>query len=715
MIGAIISEAPTPLATSMDITPSGLLPRALQAQLSQPPALAGAVPPAWPVAALEALVVAARPAATPSGGWSLEIDIGGERVQMSSATLLAEGTRVLLRALSPQRVRVERLLGGPQALQPLRDALRNDLPAQVPLREAIARMATLATDPALPGPLRARIGEILGHLPEPAQLQQAAGLRAAVLNSGSFLEPRLQALLMAAAAAPPPRAAVPASAAAAPPPATGAGAAPIAPAPAVPASAPAPGPRAALTALLRLLLPATATPLYDARGALRRGPDSAPGIAPGTVPFVPAQAAPAPGPAASPQAAPATGVAASSAATPPASVAGSPAATLPASVAAAPPGGVAALPPVTPGPSFAPTTRTTDGTAPGRPPAPLTAGALAGAPHTAPAAAPAAGTVTPATPALAPGTAAPAMAPPLAAGPGTTASQPVTPLSGAGGHDPAVPQQPAALPGTGTLSTAGAGAPARPAATAGLGSDLKGQLFVLLEAVSAWLRQRPDAGRAWMPGAVPSPGLPLYTARGLFAGEATAAETTAVAQPAAEQLLLRLAQQMAGPENARPRDPADAVEALLRYVVGALARTRVHQLGVHPDSRRQGDSGALQAWSVEVPVACGGRFDVLEMRVEDHGTREESRGGTGRVWQVLMSLEIGEIGPLHALLRLSGARLATTLWVENPAALATARDTLAELGDCLRAEGVDVTRLECLPGAPPPRARSHDKLLDVST
>ncbi len=307
------------------------------------------------------------------------------------------------------------------------------------------------------------------------------------------------------------------------------------------------------------------------------------------------------------------------------------------------------------------------------------------------------------------------MAPPLAAGTGTTAPQPVTPLSGAGGHDPAVPQQPAALPGTGTLSTAGAEAPARPAATAGLGPDLKGQLFVLLEAVSTWLRQRPDAGRASMPGAVPSPGLPLYTARGLFAGEATAAETTAVAQPAAEQLLLRVAQQMAGPENARPRDPADVVEALLRYVVGALARTRVHQLGVHPDSRRQGDSGALQAWSVEVPVACGGRFDVLEMRVEDHGTREESRGGTGRVWQVLMSLEIGEIGPLHALLRLSGARLATTLWVENPAALATARDTLAELGDCLRAEGVDVTRLECLPGAPPPRARSHDKLLDVST
>ena len=91
------------------------------------------------------------------------------------------------------------------------------------------------------------------------------------------------------------------------------------------------------------------------------------------------------------------------------------------------------------------------------------------------------------------------------------------------------------------------------------------------------------------------------------------------------------------------------------------------------------------------------------------------RGGAERVWQVLMSLELERIGPLHALLRLSGTRLATTLWVENPAALASARDTLAELGDCLRAEGVDVTRLECLPGAPPPRARSHDKLLDVST
>jgi hypothetical protein len=248
-------------------------------------------------------------------------------------------------------------------------------------------------------------------------------------------------------------------------------------------------------------------------------------------------------------------------------------------------------------------------------------------------------------------------------------------------------------------------------------TDLKGQLFVLLEAVSAWLRARPDANRAALPGgtAVSMPSQPLYTARGLFADDAAPAAVPSVPVPAAEQLVARLAQQPAGAEGPRPRDPGDLVETLLRYVVGALARTRVHQLGVHPESRRQSDSGTVQAWSVEIPIAHGGRLDALEMRVEDHGQRESPRGGSERVWQVLMTLELELIGPLHALLRLNGTRLATTLWVENPTALAKARDTLAELGECLRAEGIDVTRLECLPGAPPPRAHSHDNLLEVST
>ena len=149
-------------------------------------------------------------------------------------------------------------------------------------------------------------------------------------------------------------------------------------------------------------------------------------------------------------------------------------------------------------------------------------------------------------------------------------------------------------------------------------------------------------------------------------------------------------------------------------MVGALARTRVHQVGAHPESQRQSDSGAVQAWSVEIPIAHGGRLDALEMQVEDHGRREGPQGPE-RLWQVLMSLELEQVGAMHALLRLSGARLATTLWVENPATLVAARDTLAELGDCLRAEGVEVTRLECLPGTPPPRARVHDALLDVRT
>ncbi len=694
------------------MNPGSVLPRALQAQLGLPPPPAGVAPPPWPIEALEALVIAARPLATPSTGWQLEIEIGGERVQMSSATLLAPGTHLLLRALSPQRVRVEQVLTEPAQLQPLRNALRSDLPAQLPLREAIGGLAILAADPALPEPLRARIGQLLAQLPDPAQLQLAAGLRAAVLNSGSFLEPRLRELTMVAnAASASAGAARTASAAVTSPPATAIGSTPSAPLASTAVAAPATGPRAALAALLRLLLPARAgpgptpanapvaagpagasppsaltpapaAPLYDAQGALQRAAAAVPGA------MTPASH----GPVASVPVARAQAALAATAGARPGSMSGA---------------GAVTAPLASPGPSGAAATRATERAATGLEPAPAPSStppaaqrssapvAVTGVPSNAAAAVATRLTVSDVPP-PGPGASPAGVSPPPAASPGDT------PL-------PRLSTAPAALTGGGT------GTPAPGLAPAGLAADLKGQLFVLLEAASAWLRTRPDSNRSPPGAGAAAPGQPLYTARGLVAADVAAVEALAMALPAATQIAARAAPALPGSDSSRPRNPEDLVETLLRYVVGALARTRVHQLGVHPESRRQGDSGALQAWSVEIPIAHGTRMDVLEMQVEEHARRESPRGGAERVWQVLMRLDLEQLGPLHALLRLSGTRLATTLWVENPGALAPARDTLAELGDLLRAEGVDVTRLECLPGAPPPRARGHDKLLDVST
>jgi len=671
----------------MDIPAGGLLPRALQAQLALAPPPAAVLPAPLAAGAVEALVVAARPAPGPTGSWSLELEIDGERVQMSSATLLAAGTRVLLRALSPQRVRVEQVLDDAPRLQPLRNALRADLPAQLPLREAIGRIAVLAAEPALPEPLRARIGELLARLPAPEGLQQAAGLRAAVLNSGSFLEPRLRELLTVAVTSPPPATAALAEArlaAPAPPSVTGSAApaasgAPVPPGAPAAAAPPAARAREALAALLRLVLPVRpasaarpdgatgapsasatplpataptpATPLYDGQGALMRG------VGPVQVGVAPAPELPA-------------GSAAAAA-----PVAATARASGPASQALAGTSGTAATSAEPPFPAA---------------PVPPRAGGGAPLPL--------------------PGTAAPGGAPPSGAAPPSSVPPAATAANAA------VPgRQPEAVAAAPGSPAGGAGPAALPAAPADVAADLKGRLFVLLEAASAWLRERADTAHMPRPGAgEATPLRPLYTARGVFAGDATPGQSALPAAVATEQPAPRIAPQASGYEPARPRDPGDLVETLMRYVVGALARTRVHQLGAHPESQRQSDSGAVQAWSVEIPIAHGGRLDALEMQVEDHGRREGPQGPE-RLWQVLMSLELEQVGAMHALLRLSGARLATTLWVENPATLVAARDTLAELGDCLRAEGVEVTRLECLPGTPPPRARVHDALLDVRT
>ncbi|MBK9467638.1 MAG: hypothetical protein IPO20_06665 [Gammaproteobacteria bacterium] len=464
------------------MNPGSVLPRALQAQLGLPPPPAGVAPPPWPIDALEALVIAARPLATPSTGWQLEIDIGGERVQMNSTTLLAAGTRLLLRALSPQRVRVEQVLSEPAQLQPLRNALRSDLPAQLPLREAIGGLAMLAADPALPEPLRARIGQLLAQLPDPAQLQLAAGLRAAVLNSGSFLEPRLRELTMAATvASAPPAAARTASAAAAPSPATAIGSTPSARLAPAAVAAPATGPRAALAALLRLLLPARAgpapanapvaagpagasppsaltpaltVPLYDAQGALQRagaaGPSAAAPRQRSRVATVPLTRAPA--------------ALAATAGALPGGMNGADTITAP----LAPPG----LPGAT-------ATRATEGAAPGLAPAPVPPGASPAPRSSAP-------TAVTEVPANATAGVATRLTVPDASSPGPAARPAglsAAPAAGTGDTPrPGLGAAPAAFPGAGTDTAA------RGVAPAGVAADLKGQLFVLLEAASGWLR-----------------------------------------------------------------------------------------------------------------------------------------------------------------------------------------------------------------------------------
>jgi len=688
----------------MEILPGGVTPRETEAL----PELFSAGP--LPARALEALVVAARQNASGMGGWQLDLDVGGTRLQVDSATALAAGTRVLLRALAPERMRVDAVLSEPASTPPAREAMRSALPAQMPLREALQQIASLAREPALPAPLRAAVQQFLARVPEAASLVHADTLRAAVLNSGSFLEARVLQLLTGT---PVPGAAAPPRAAAAAP--TAGPARPDASAVETPDggdgqhSAPVRAPLAApslagLRALLRSLLPAASpeprraiadgtlsatrpapeapppatAPLYDGRGLVRGSPPA--GLAPPLARGSDAPGSPLPA---------GRGAGATQASPPPPST-GAAGLSPPLSAASSAQTAVAAII----RDSLArPAAPTREALPRGLPSAPLTRPGVTD----------------------------------REAGARTPEDMPATPPGSVTTRsaDAAVPGRSVAAAPSAKASTEPAAAASGPPATKAaapddVSADLKGRLLGLQDLLARWLETaRPSRGVHGQPSAT-SPAQragtqALYTPRGRMAGAPP--DAAAPAPGGADRVPHTVANDRSvdPASGGPPPEPEEIVESLLRYVTGALARTRVHQLVSHAESRPAADATTMQAWSVELPVAARGRFDGMELLIEEQERRGEPGAAPERVWQAVMSLEIGTLGPLHALLRLSGARLSTTLWFERAATLAIARTALDELAGRLRAEGIEVARLECLHGSPPPRARAPERLLEVRT
>ena len=175
MITAIISEARSTLATGMEISTTTALPRALQAQLA--PGDGYALVQQIQARNVEALIVAVRSApATPlqagTDSYLIELDIQGERIEVSSKHAFDAGTRVLVRAVTPLRIRIEQVLGdtAERVQNVAKAALRQALPQQIPLRDALQQVQQSLHDAALPLPVRDRIRQLLEALPEPAQI-----------------------------------------------------------------------------------------------------------------------------------------------------------------------------------------------------------------------------------------------------------------------------------------------------------------------------------------------------------------------------------------------------------------------------------------------------------------------------------------------------------------------------------------------------------------
>lgn len=168
----------------------------------------------------------------------------------------------------------------------------------------------------------------------------------------------------------------------------------------------------------------------------------------------------------------------------------------------------------------------------------------------------------------------------------------------------------------------------------------------------------------------------------------------------------------AAPGRAGELSPGAVVEripALIAQVEGALARIQLNQLSAIPASDQ-----SVDRWHIEIPVFCDDRFQSVVIHIERDGANK-SRGSLD-TWSVSLSVDLGDLGWLHARLALYGGALSATLWAEQAPTATLAGRRLEDLAKALADTGLEINSIRCHHGRPvePAEARFDEPLLRVS-
>jgi hypothetical protein len=225
-------------------------------------------------------------------------------------------------------------------------------------------------------------------------------------------------------------------------------------------------------------------------------------------------------------------------------------------------------------------------------------------------------------------------------------------------------------------------AAALPSGTAGMaGPDLKAALLVLREVVKSWVDGEPAPGLRQVPPASAPP--PPYR------GAPPSAQPTVAPSLPAHAPLGAIAQRLLGDTDA------------------ALARQTLLQVASLPEA----GAGSLKAvqqgaqWAFEIPLAIGQGTAIAQFEISRDGQGAATDGPS--VWRVRFSLDVEPMGPVHALIAVTGDRAAVTLWAERDASAVRLRAGADQLAEALRGAALapgDIQFRVGTPAAPPPAA-----------
>lgn len=141
---------------------------------------------------------------------------------------------------------------------------------------------------------------------------------------------------------------------------------------------------------------------------------------------------------------------------------------------------------------------------------------------------------------------------------------------------------------------------------------------------------------------------------------------------------------------------------LLQQTLGGLAKIQTQQLQGMSD--QASNPSLLNRWLIELPFIDQHHVQTIAIDIQEHQPKHQEQKDEPElksVWQVKLSLELEQTGPLHAEIKLLGSSSEITLWFEQPEGLKKGKQYLQQLRQNIEDQGIEVNGLQCLSGCPP--------------
>lgn len=154
-------------------------------------------------------------------------------------------------------------------------------------------------------------------------------------------------------------------------------------------------------------------------------------------------------------------------------------------------------------------------------------------------------------------------------------------------------------------------------------------------------------------------------------------------------------------------DDADTqtATALQHRTDAALARVVMNQIDSLPR-----DASATAPLVVELPLRWNDQPAMLRLHIEPNDMARHEKNATPG-WSVWLSLEPGDLGPVHCRLQLRGEQVSATFWAEREATADLFQENLGKLESGFQHDGLTPQLLRCHTGRPPlPTLRRSDIL-----